>query len=277
MSTDRALPAADAGTEVHLDQGQPPGPAYVDVSDGRPHRKPIIPGHLRDGDGLAGLRRGIKRHLHHRGLEHGHRAAYHGIRSPRYLMLTLVWAVVGAFRVCGRIIAWWHAVDLYQLEHQAAADGLLSDHLRIHRQGRETRTARGIMVGLTAFATVVVLAVMAKYAPAWTWVLLAMVAIPVLARAGRPNGKPIVQSAVLPPAVLAPTQDVITRALGSLGIAGIDRWLRDERPLVFPTPVREDGPGWRAEVDLPFGVTATQVIERREQLASGLRRPLGAV
>jgi DNA segregation ATPase FtsK/SpoIIIE, S-DNA-T family len=99
----------------------------------------------------------------------------------------------------------------------------------------------------------------------------------VLARAGRPAGKPIVQSAVLPPAVLAPTQDVITQALGSLGIAGIDRWLRDERPLVFPSPVREDGPGWRAEVDLPFGVTATQVIERREQLASGLRRPLGAM
>jgi S-DNA-T family DNA segregation ATPase FtsK/SpoIIIE len=41
--------------------------------------------------------------------------------------------------------------------------------------------------------------------------------------------------------------------------------------------VREDGPGWRAEVDLPFGVTATAAIERREQLASGLRRPLGAV
>ena len=45
----------------------------------------------------------------------------------------------------------------------------------------------------------------------------------------------------------------------------------------LPSPVREDGPGWRAEVDLPYGVTATQVIERREQLASGLRRPLGAV
>jgi S-DNA-T family DNA segregation ATPase FtsK/SpoIIIE len=41
--------------------------------------------------------------------------------------------------------------------------------------------------------------------------------------------------------------------------------------------VREDGPGWRAEVDLPYGVTAAMVTERREQLASGLRRPLGAV
>jgi S-DNA-T family DNA segregation ATPase FtsK/SpoIIIE len=98
-----------------------------------------------------------------------------------------------------------------------------------------------------------------------------------LARAGRPAGKPIVTAATLPATVQAPNQDVITRALGSLGIAGIDRWLRDGRALNFPSPVREDGPGWRAEVDLPYGVTAAQVIERREQLASGLRRPLGAV
>ena len=80
-----------------------------------------------------------------------------------------------------------------------------------------------------------------------------------------------------PPLSSRPPQDVITRALGSLGIAGIDKWLRDGRALVYPNPVREDGPGWRAEVDLPFGVTSEMVIERREQLASGLRRPLGAV
>ena len=41
--------------------------------------------------------------------------------------------------------------------------------------------------------------------------------------------------------------------------------------------MREDGPGWRAEVDLPYGVTAAMVIDRRAQFASGLRRPLGAV
>ncbi len=41
--------------------------------------------------------------------------------------------------------------------------------------------------------------------------------------------------------------------------------------------MREDGPGWRAELDLPYGVTAGMVIDRRPQLASGLRRPLGAV
>jgi hypothetical protein len=52
--------------------------------------------------------------------------------------------------------------------------------------------------------------------------------------------EPIVTASTLPGTVQAPSQDVITRALGSLGIAGIDRWLRDGRELVFPSPVRAD-------------------------------------
>ena len=91
------------------------------------------------------------------------------------------------------------------------------------------------------------------------------------------NCKTITTRAELPAQVQPPDQDVITRALGSLGIAEINRVLRDGGGIGFPSPVREDGPGWRAEIDLPFGVTATQIIDRREQLASGLRRPLGAV
>ena len=74
-----------------------------------------------------------------------------------------------------------------------------------------------------------------------------------------------------------PTQDVIIRALGSMGIGEVNKAIAAGTFPPLPSPVREDGPGWRAEVDLPYGVTATQVIERREQLASGLRRPLGAV
>jgi S-DNA-T family DNA segregation ATPase FtsK/SpoIIIE len=275
MSIEPALQAADTGTEIRLSQTS--AAAYLDVSDGASHRKHIIPAHLREGDSFAGFARGVRRHLAHLGIRHAHAAAYHGVRFPRYIVLTLAWAVVGLFRVSGRVLSWWHATDLYKLEHQAAADGLLTDHLRVHRQGRETRTARGLMVLLAAFAVLVAGLVAKRYAPGWAWPLVGVVAVVVLARAGRPAGKPIVQSAQLPAAVQAPTQDVITRALGALGIAGIDRWLREDRELVFPSPVREDGPGWRAEVDLPFGVTADMVIERRVQLASGLRRPLGAV
>jgi len=150
MSTDTAEPqangqvislrAAEAPTEVRLSEDHR-APAYVDVSDGAAARKPVIPSHLREGDGLAGLVRGVRRHLAHLAARHGHAAAYHGIRSPGYITLTVAWAVVGVFRILGRILRWWHATDLYQLEHQAAADGLLTEHLRIHKQGRESRMA----------------------------------------------------------------------------------------------------------------------------------------
>jgi S-DNA-T family DNA segregation ATPase FtsK/SpoIIIE len=261
------LRARDAGTEIRTTESS--GPAYTDLSDGRAQRKPIIPAHWRTWERAH-------EHVKLAAARHGHAAAYHGIRAPAYVVLTAWWALVGVGRTCSLLLAWWHVPDLHKLERQAAADGLLSDHLRIHKAGKETRTARGLILAGCAVVVVAALVILSQ-APTWAWVLLGVVALPLLARAGRPAHKPIVTAATLPAAVQAPTQDVITRALGSLGIAGIDRWLRDGRELVFPSPVREDGPGWRAEVDLPYGVTAAMVTERREQLASGLRRPLGAV
>jgi DNA segregation ATPase FtsK/SpoIIIE, S-DNA-T family len=261
------LRAADAGTEVRT--AESPGPAYTDLSDGRAQRKPVIPAHWQSWERA-------REHVKLAAARHAHAAAYHGIRAPGYVFLTAWWALVGIGRTAALLLAWWHVPDLTKLERQAAADGLLSDHLRIHKAGKDTRTARGLILAGCAVVVVAALVTLSQ-APSWAWLLLGAIAVPLLARAGRPAHKPIVTAATLPATVQAPTQDVITRALASLGIAGIDRWVRDGHQLVFPSPVREDGPGWRAEVDLPYGVTAAMVTERREQLASGLRRPLGAV
>jgi DNA segregation ATPase FtsK/SpoIIIE, S-DNA-T family len=261
------LRATDAGTETRV--AEAPGPAYTDLTDGRPARKPIVPAHWR-------TREAAREHVKLAAARHGHAAAYHGVRLLPYLFMTSWWALVGLGRMVAAVLAWWHVPDMHKLERQAAADGLLSDHLRIHKAGREVRTTRGLILAGCVVVVAAALVILAQ-APVWVWVAVAAAALPPLARAGRPAGKPIVTAATLPATVQAPDQDVITRALGSLGIAGVDKWLRDGRPLAFPSPVREDGPGWRAEVDLPFGVTADMVIERRVQLASGLRRPLGAV
>jgi DNA segregation ATPase FtsK/SpoIIIE, S-DNA-T family len=262
------LRAHDAGTEARTAEAA--GPAYADLSDGRAQRKPIIPGRWQ-------TRERAREHVKLAAARHGHAAAYHGVRVPAYVVLTAWWALVGAVRTFVLLLAWWHVPNLAKLERQAAADGLLSDHLRIHKAGKETRTARGLILAACAVVVIAALVTLVQWAPLWAWVLLAAVVVPLLARAGRPAGKPIVTAVTLPATVQPPSQDVITRALGSLGTAGIDRWLRDGHALSFPAPVREDGPGWRAEIDLPYGVTAAMVTERREQLASGLRRPLGAV
>jgi S-DNA-T family DNA segregation ATPase FtsK/SpoIIIE len=246
------LRAKDAGTDTRVTEA--PGPAYTDLSDGRAQRKAIIPAHWRT---WAAAREHVK-------LASGaaaYHAAWHGVRVPMYLVLTAWWALVGIGRTISLLLAWWHVPDLAKLERQAAADGLLSDHLRIHKAGKDTRTARGYILLGCAVVVIAALVILAS-APVWAWILLAAVAVPLLARAGRPAHKPIVTAATLPATVQAPDQDVITRALGSLGIAGIDRWLRDGRPLVFPSPVREDGPGWRAEVDQPFGAKMAKESER---------------
>jgi S-DNA-T family DNA segregation ATPase FtsK/SpoIIIE len=264
------LRAVDAQTEVRLEEDKPPGAAYVDLTSDDGQRRPLIPAHWRTWEAA-------KRHVGLAAARHGHRAAYHGLRSPSYFTKALGFAVWGIVVTIRRLIAWWHIPGTTRLEWEAAANGLLNDHLRIHKQGRETRKARGIILALCLAGLAVAVVAMVAWAPWWGWALAAVALFVLFALAGRPAGKTITTRAELPAQVQPPDQDVITRALGSLGIAEINKVLRNGERINFPSPVREDGPGWRAEVDLPYGVTVTQVMDRREQLASGLRRPLGAV
>ena len=264
------LRAIDAQTEVRLDEDEAPGPSYVDLTGGDAKRRPIVPDHWSSWENA-------KRHITLMAARHGHRAAYHSVRSPAYFTKSLGFAVWGVAVAVRRLVAWWHIPGTTRLEWDAAANGQLHEHLRLHKQGRETRKARGIILALCLAGVTAGVAAMAAFAPWWGWALAAVALFAAFTAAGRPQGKTITSRAELPSDVQPPTPDVIVRALGSLGIAEINKSIREGTPVNFPSPVREDGPGWRFEVDLPYGVTATQVIERREQLASGLRRPLGAV
>jgi S-DNA-T family DNA segregation ATPase FtsK/SpoIIIE len=264
------LQAIEAPTEVQLDEGKKPGPSYVDISSGEGQRRPIIPEHWSS-------RENAKRHVSLAAARHGHRAAYHSVRSPAYFAKALGFAVWGVVVVIKRLLAWWHIPGTTKLEWEAAANGLLNDHLRLHKQGRETRKARGLILALCLAGVAAAVLVMVVWAPWWAWALAAVALFVTFALAGRPQGKTITTRAELPADVQPPTGDVIVRALGSLGVAEINKAIAAGNFPPLPSPVREDGPGWRAEVDLPYGVTADMVIDRRAQLASGLRRPLGAV
>jgi hypothetical protein len=58
-------------------------------------------------------------------------------------VLTAWWALVGVVRTSGALLAWWHVPDLHKLQRRAAADGLLSDHLRIHKAGKKPAPPAG--------------------------------------------------------------------------------------------------------------------------------------
>ena len=280
MSTDPAdrernaevvpLRAVDAHTEVRLDEDQAAAAAYVDLTGGERQRKPLVPEHWSGWDNA-------KRHVTVRAGWYAYWSAYHALRSPSYFARAVAFAAWGVIVTIRRLIAWWHIPGTGALEREAAANGLLNDHLRIHKAAKETRKARGTILALCLAVAAAACITLARFAPSWAWPVIGAALFVAFALAGRPAGKTITAKAELPAQVQPPDQDVITRALGSLGIAEINRVLKDGGRIGFPSPVREDGPGWRAEVDLPYGVTAGMVIDRRPQLASGLRRPLGAV
>ncbi|MQA06775.1 MAG: hypothetical protein GEV07_30130 [Streptosporangiales bacterium] len=86
----------------------------------------------------------------------------------------------------------------------------------------------------------------------------------------------IVGTAVVPTAYQPPTAESVTRAFGALGVSAINQVIKDGTGLSWVADIHRDGDGWALELDLPHGVTASDIIKKREELASGLRRPHSA-
>ncbi|MGH3220240.1 MAG: cell division protein FtsK [Streptosporangiaceae bacterium] len=257
-----AVPA-DPGTKVI--QGQA---LFADVTTPGT-RKPVLPD-------WAASREAAKHHAKRVGGHAAHATAYHGLRAPWYLLLTAFWAVVGTVRLVLAWLRWW----LIPIPPEVWADSITDGHRawhRAHSVHKETTKVRGIISIAGVGVVIVIIEQTIIHGLGWTLFIPAAATLFCAVAFGRPPGTKIVQSAKVPALYEPLTQDVITRSLAALGMAGINQWLRENKPIEFVGPVRQDGPGWRAEVNLPYGVTATEVIDRREKLASGLRRPLGAV
>ena len=102
--------------------------------------------------------------------------------------------------------------------------------------------------------------------------------IAALGVAGAPADRPLLERAVIVPRAARLSSEMVVRALSVLSLAGINQALaRDPKAIGFVSPIHRDGPGWRADLDLPPGVTVGEVADRRDKLASGLGRPLGCV
>ena len=246
--------------------------AYLDVTGRERKRLPVVPEPLR--------RHNIRGTVTYWAGLHWHRFRYHGLRLPVYVVVFAWYAARGAHRLNKRLWTWWHWTEGWHWESLSVAAGRSGYHdgMRAHVEGKKTRGSRGRIVAGTTACVVVVLLVIARYAPLWGSVALAAVALPVLIRFGRPAGKPFLSPAVVAPEYQKPSPEVISRALGSLGIKAInDQLAAGARGLAYLTDVYRDGDGWGTDLDLPHGVTAGAILKRREELASGLRRRLSAV
>ena len=208
-----------------------------------------------------------------------HHARYHAFRAPVYAVLYLWHAICGVLVLVRRLVRWWHVPHLETLVSLAVAAGRTGHHdaLGAHGEGRRTRTRRGQILLASAAVAVATAAVAVAWLPWPAWLVIGPAAVVILARHGRPAGQHIISPAVVAPRYQTPTPALITKALGAHGISGISDALRPGGPgITYVADVHRDGDGWTTELDLPHGVTAGMILQRRAQLASGLRRPLSA-
>lgn len=277
MSTDQTEGQRDAEViplraEIQAGAADAPPPVHPGTTGPRVPgtRRPIIPEPWHPENVRATLRQLAELHWH--------KSRYHGVRAPWYSVNWLWCAVVGAKRLTHEVGGWALWPNGWLLEHQAVAAGRTGhkDAMAAHQEHARTLARNAQIAGACLVAILAVVLVILAYVPRYGQLGIAAVVFAALARHGRPVGKPIVKAAVVPERFQPPTPEIITRALGSLGIAGINAAIK-AGPLDFQTDVHRDGPGWGVVVDLPHGVTVTQILDKREELASGLRRPLSAV
>jgi S-DNA-T family DNA segregation ATPase FtsK/SpoIIIE len=231
--------------------------------------RPILPDHLKT---RAAARKHYGWHLR-RGRHH---LLYHLVRIPIRTWHALRFAALGVAKLAFVQVHWWWVTEQTYLRMRAVADNDPRTWESLHKHAVKRRAFRGGVLAVQFAAVALAAATVTALYPL-AWIPIGLVVVPVLAWFGRPDDKPILTSATVPVAYEALTFEVIIRALEGLRIAGINSALAKDRTnaVVLIDPIQRDGPGWLARMDLPHGVTAGEVSERRENLASGLRRQLG--
>ncbi|WP_328872863.1 cell division protein FtsK [Streptomyces sp. NBC_00287] len=264
--------SADPTAAVMVDQPAPraTGPGYLGRLAGA-HRRAVVPEWLRSLAELRTAAAWVARH-------YAHSVGYHALRAPVYAARLTLQAPSGAAKFVGGIMRWvadreGEPVRLAAVRREDAAEYLKLSRQRDGRVRLRTLVAvLGMFVGLGAALAMYVLA------PGWLQAVSVSAVVMALGFAGRRADAPVIHRAVELPKAVKLTSDIVLRALGALGIPAINQAQAKGRDgFEFTAPITRDGPGWRAEGNLPYGVTVTDVIERRDRLASGLRRPLGCV
>ncbi|GAA4059959.1 cell division protein FtsK [Actinomadura miaoliensis] len=271
------VPAPDTAAPDTV-QARPADHAQDDVIEGRIVRykqpvkpRPVLPVWLTDSRERDQAIRWAIRY-------YGHEAAWQAVRVPRYAVRVALWAPRGAFRSVRWWAGWVFDTEARELRAKAVQGGDASAYLALAKQRNDRVRTRLQVSGGIAGAAVVAAGTACVLWPAAPYVL-ALAALLTLAYVGRPIDRAIIDRArITEGAAPKLTPSMVVKALGALGNAEINKALSSGGDgITFAADPTRDGPGWRADVDLPLGVTVGDIVAKRERLASGLRRNLGCV
>jgi S-DNA-T family DNA segregation ATPase FtsK/SpoIIIE len=274
--------APDDPIGVHLDdaetvvvvpatQGVPVDPpvrlaTFADIVSRADERRPIVPASLRNRAGRHALITLVVAIA-------THEALWQLSRVPLYLGRMLLWLPNGLRLALWRPVRWASAEDgNYHLRQNAANRGDADTWLSLDARRMRQAKPRWTLLGIAALALAVGVLVTRALAPAWAQALAGAGVLMGLARLGRPQDHPILERAFNASKFVRLTAELTRKALVTCG-AGI----KDPAGVKFNREIYRDGPGYTAEVSLPDGVIATDVIDRRDYLAAGFQLPIAQV
>jgi hypothetical protein len=210
----------DTSFEHQLDETAPkPVPVHdgdgIEIPRLGGERRDIIPAHLRT---LKGIWSTVCKYADAARFH----SLFHLLRSPMYLVLGVLWSVVGVGRLANRQRKWWWVSEQSFLRSKAVVDGNSPEWRKLHTDVRKVRSWRGAVLAAELFAMLLAGVLIAALCPWWAWVIVAATAMPPLAHAGRPAHLPIITSAVTTPLVRKISTDAIVRAYERAGLCTTD-------------------------------------------------------
>jgi len=226
---------------------------------------PVIPTFLRNAAEFADAARWTASY-------YVHVTGFHAVRAPVYLARLLLRAPRGAGRLIVRWGKWVADTEARPVEAKAAASADIEAWLALSREHSRRVRPRRITSLAVATATGITTLVSAFLVPGWT-LTAALTATALVGVAGKRGDKPLITRYVATNVLRRLDSTEVFDALAAIGIEG----KKGRRGVEFASEVMRDGPGWRAEVDLPPGIEATAVLEKRAALAAAMRRPISTV
>ncbi|MFI6123260.1 cell division protein FtsK [Streptomyces sp. NPDC051064] len=252
---------------VAVDNANLPSPGITQEK-----RRPILAGWLKTrSDFLATTR--------HVGANAGYAALFHGLRLPVYSVRLSLMAPRGACRFVASTNRWVWDREAAPLREAAVRAEDAAEYMTLSRLRANRVRLRGLVT--------IVAAVFGSGFALWLYVMapgflyaFATGGVLLCGLAGQEKDAPVIGPAVLKTEVQKMTGSIVLRGLEAIGNAKISAAIKkggDMNGMRFVSEIVRDGPGYRADLDLPYGVTPDDIMEARGPLASGLRRKLGCV
>jgi S-DNA-T family DNA segregation ATPase FtsK/SpoIIIE len=224
-------------------------------------------------------RRGFLSAASRAGSRVGYAALYHGLRAPWYAAQLTAMAPRGACRFVAATGRWVWDREAAPLRDHAVRTEDAMEYMTLSRQRNDRVKLRGLVAAVAAVFGAGFALLLYVLAPAYLYAF-AVGGVLTLGFFGQQLDAPVIGPAVLKTEVQKLTSTIVLRGLNAIGNAKISAAIKkggDMDGMRFTSEITRDGPGYRADLDLPYGVTPDDIMEERQSLASGLRRKLGCV